>query len=118
MYSWTSKSLPFAPQIKGAALVKMIVALALVDIAILVAWTVVDPQKYKRDVTDTDVAGYNSESVGLCKSDTDSTFIILIAAFHLALLMWGVSLAYKGRNLETRFHASTNVVMDLERPED
>ena len=91
-------------QIKGGVLVRMIAGLALVDVAILLVWTAVDPQRYKREVSTIDVAGYNIESVGLCKSDTDSMFICLIAAFHLALLMWGVRLAYNGRKLETRFH--------------
>jgi len=91
-------------QIKSGMLVRMIVGLALVDVVILITWNMVDPQRYKREVSTTDTAGYNIESVGLCKSDTDSLFICLIAAFHLALLMWGVRLAYNGRKLETRYH--------------
>ena len=91
-------------QIKGSMLFQVIVGLALVDVVILLIWNTVDPQRYKREVSTTDVAGYNIESVGLCKSDMDSVFICLIAAFHLALLMWGVRLAYNGRKLETRYH--------------
>ena len=96
--------------IKANVIFGMIFALALVDTVILVAWGQSDPLVYKRGVLNTFPDGDIRESVGLCLADSAETFVAIIAAFHISLLLWGCYLAYHGRNIQTKFHEGKQVV--------
>ena len=74
--------------------VGIIVLVLLVDVLILVWWTIVSPLEWTRVVTTTDQFGAPLESYGHCTSDQWIIFAGIMAAFHLTLLSVGCYLCY------------------------
>jgi hypothetical protein len=75
----------------------------LVDVGILVAWTVVDPLKWERVVLQADKFGVSLESQGYWYSDSWEVFAILICCLQLFLLTIACVLCYKAREIPTMF---------------
>jgi hypothetical protein len=75
----------------------------LVDVAILVVWTVMDPLRWERWVISADQFGAPLESEGSCYSDLWSIFGGVIALLHLLLMAVACILCYVARDIPTRF---------------
>ena len=74
--------------------VGIILLVLLVDVLILVWWTIVSPLEWYRHVTATDQFGTTLESCGFCTSDRWLLFFGIMASFHLCLLSAGCYLCY------------------------
>ena len=75
----------------------------LVDVSILVVWSVVDPLHWSREVTSSDKFGTPLESQGRCVSDYWLLFAGAIALLHLALMAVACYLCYVARDIPTQF---------------
>jgi len=78
-------------------------AVLIVDIIILLVWTIVDPLQWERTVISADQFGEPLESQGMCVSDHWSAFGGAIAALHLILMAVACYLCYVSRGIPTRF---------------
>lgn len=78
-------------------------AVLLVDVAILIAWTVADPLQWEREVVQETQFGEPLESQGYCSSDHWQLFFGIIGALHLSLMAVATYLCYKTRAIPTRF---------------
>lgn len=74
----------------------------LVDVAILIIWTVVDPLEWSRTVISADKFGEPLESEGFCSSEHWVIFAGLIAVLHLLLLAVACYLCYVSRGIPTK----------------
>jgi 7 transmembrane sweet-taste receptor of 3 GCPR len=75
----------------------------LLDMAILLAWTIVDPLEWKRTVIRADEYGEPLESVGTCHSEHWKIFAGVIGSFHLFLLIVASYMCYLARHIPERF---------------
>ena len=91
----------------------MIGVVLLIDIAILVAWTTLEPLAWTRSVIRADQFGVPLESEGYCSSDHWAIFAGIIAAFHIALLLTACLLCYKARGIPTKFSESKYVFIAM-----
>ncbi|CAB9501374.1 acid type B receptor subunit 2 [Seminavis robusta] len=78
-------------------------AVLIVDVAILVAWTLIDPLAWKRTVIRVDNFNSPLESHGFCTSDSWMIFASIIGTLHLLLLGVACWLTYISRNIPTKF---------------
>ena len=74
--------------------VGVILLVLLVDILILVWWTIVSPLEWKRYIISTDQFGTTLESSGYCYSDRWILFFAIMASYHLVLLTVGCYICY------------------------
>ncbi|CAB9499078.1 acid type B receptor subunit 1 [Seminavis robusta] len=81
----------------------------LIDVAILVVWTVVDPLTWHRVIIREDQFGVPVESEGFCASDSWVVFGGIIGFFHLSLLAIACILCYKARDIPTKFSEGKTV---------
>lgn len=82
----------------------IIVIVLLVDVLILVWWTIVSPLEWTRVVISIDKFGSPLESSGHCTSEDWIIFAAIMATFHLTLLSVGCYLCYVARKIPTQFH--------------
>lgn len=88
-------------KVKGVSLkitLVYLIALLAVEASVLIAWTALDPLKFVRPDED--------PINGSCQSDLASNFVITIAVYHLALLIYGAYLSYKCRKVNGVFAES------------
>ena len=71
----------------------------LIDLFILVTWTIVDPLKWQRTVTSADQFGEPLESEGHCTNDNWVGFAAAIAVLHLVLLAVACWMCYVARDI-------------------
>ena len=74
-----------------------------IDVILLVVWTIVDPLQWKRTVTSADQFGVALESEGRCISEHWTTFTTIIAVFHVCLMGVACILCYVARDIPTKF---------------
>ena len=74
----------------------------LIDVIILIIWTVVDPLEWSRTVISADQFGDPLESEGFCSSEHWAVFAGVIAALHLLLLAVACCLCYVSRRIPTK----------------
>jgi 2',3'-cyclic-nucleotide 2'-phosphodiesterase (5'-nucleotidase family) len=87
------------------SLLQRLFVIFIVDVAILIVFQVMDPQT-RRPVMVSD--GFQAEIA--CKSD-DSTFILALIVYNAALMVWGIYLAIRTRNVDSNFNESAFVGM-------
>lgn len=76
----------------------MVIGIVLmIDVVILVAWTLIDPLEWQREVVSTDKFGNPLESQGFCSSEHWGIFAGLTATFHLCLLLVASYLCFISR---------------------
>ncbi|CAB9506006.1 acid type B receptor subunit 2 [Seminavis robusta] len=85
----------------------------LVDVAILVSWTLIDPLVWVRTVTVADQFGQPLASHGYCTSDSWKLFACLIGVFHLGLMAVACYLSYIARGIPSRFNQSKYVAIAM-----
>ena len=108
---------PSMKSVKSRAIdvIKPMLAIMLVDVALLVAWTFHDPLKYKRsrDADDYDAYGYPLRSHGMCSSPTAWEFVGPLIALHVCLLIYANVTAYSARNVKSDYQESTWVALSM-----
>lgn len=75
----------------------------LLDITLLVVWTIVDPLEWQRDVLTSDNFGYVLSSVGYCSSEHWKVFTGAIAGLHFCLLGFASFICYGSRHINSQF---------------
>jgi len=78
-------------------------AVLVVDVAILLVWTTVDPLEWQRTISSMTQLGEPLESEGRCTSDHWGAFAGLIAFFHVILTGVACYLCYVAREIPTKF---------------
>ena len=74
----------------------------LIDVTILIVWTVVDQLEWSRTVISADQFGAPLESEGFCSSEHWAIFAGVIAGLHLLLLAVACYLCYVSRGIPTK----------------
>ncbi|CAB9525835.1 acid type B receptor subunit 2 [Seminavis robusta] len=82
---------------------KYIAGVLLLDIIILILWTVLDPLEWTRMTIREDLFGQPLESQGYCTSDTWMLFASLIGALHLGLMAVASYMCFCARKIPTRY---------------
>lgn len=85
----------------------------MVDVIILLVWTIVDPLHWRRDDIDEDIFGNVLASEGYCYSDHWFVFGGLIALWHFVLLLAGCYLCYISRDIPTTFSEGKYVAIAM-----
>ncbi|CAB9519450.1 acid type B receptor subunit 2 [Seminavis robusta] len=75
----------------------------MVDVAILVAWTITDPLVWHREVIRSDQFGAPMESLGYCISDSWKAWGAAMGALHLSLLGVACYMSYRARDIPTMY---------------
>ena len=102
----------FAPIPKGVIaptmhLVAWLVVAAAVEALLLGAWNAINPLKYKR-ITEPYAGPRPLRSYGVCRpthpnGTPQAVFIALLVTYHVLILLAGIYLAHRARNVDTRF---------------
>ena len=83
--------------------ISIIGGVLLLDVAVLTAWTIVDPLTWSRTILTTDQYGDPLSSEGHCTSDHWPVFAGIIACLHLGLLGFASVLCWMSRSIPTKF---------------
>ncbi|CAB9503487.1 acid type B receptor subunit 1 [Seminavis robusta] len=75
----------------------------LIDVLILVVWTVLDPLEWHRTAVRTDKYGYVLESEGYCSSEHWGNFGLAIGSLHFGLMALACWMCFVSRKLPTQF---------------
>jgi hypothetical protein len=75
----------------------------LVDVVILICWSVIDPLYWEREVIREDQFGDPLESQGYCTCDSWEIFASIIAFFHFGLLAVACYMCYVARNIPSKY---------------
>ena len=78
-------------------------AVLMLDVVILVMWTMVDPLHWERDVIQEDEFGNTLESQGYCTSENWRVFLGAIIALHIGLCAVASWLCYVARMIPTKY---------------
>ncbi|CAB9530803.1 acid type B receptor subunit 2 [Seminavis robusta] len=80
----------------------LVALVLLVDVSILVAWTVFDPLQWRRTILSEDQLGNPLASQGICVSDSWAIFASIIFAFHLCLMLAACFMCYVTKKIPNR----------------
>ena len=93
---------------------RTVVLLLLVMMGIVLAWQLVSPLQWSREVTETDfTTGYPTESYGQCTSENAGAFVGTCAAFLGLCLAYALYLAYRTRMLPTEWSESKYIAASV-----
>lgn len=84
-------------------------AILVVDVAILMTWTLVDALQWQRTVLVADQFGNPLSSIGFCSSKLLLPFVGAIAALHFTLLVLACYMCFAARDIPTEFSESKHV---------
>ena len=102
--------------ISNNLLFSMIATALIIDWSLIGVWTAhTGDQKlaFRRTVLSRDRFENPLTSAGACYSSVSTTFILLLAAFHLSLLLIGSIVAYQARNVSTSFNEGKYVAVAM-----
>ena len=93
------------------------IALMVLNIVVLLAWTLHSPLVWERQVVDSyDKFGRSVESVGMCASTNTmytSIYLSMLAAINISVLIFANYQAYMARNLPSEFSESTYIAIAM-----
>lgn len=75
----------------------------LVDVVILISWSVIDPLEWEREVIREDQFGIALESQGFCTCDSWVIFASIIALLHCTLMAVACYMCYVARNIPSKY---------------
>jgi len=90
-------------RVTTASTLTVLAVILLIDVTILIVWTVVSPQEWQRTVLIQDKYGEPLSSVGRCVSDHWAIFVGVIGAYHFLLLSVACYMCYVARDVPTLF---------------
>jgi hypothetical protein len=82
------------------------------NVAILAAWTALDPPYWSRETLEYDDFGRVSESTGRCASDSIVAFVAPLLAINGSALLLALWQAYVCRNVSTDFSESKYIASE------
>ena len=84
-----------------ADVIKPIVALLMLNVIVLTAWTVIDPLQHNTKVVSVDPFGRELETLGVCSSEHGLIFTATLCVINLGSLIVATIQAYQARNIST-----------------
>ena len=95
---------------KDSFLAVFVVALVVVDVLLCTVWSAVDPLQYGNETSiNTDKA--REEVTEMCSSDWFTVWLILLAAYKIALLLFAVFLSFVTRKIRRKEFKTTNITL-------
>lgn len=92
---------------------KPMVALLMINVVVLIVWTVVDPLQRKTTVVAQDSFLRDIETYGRCTSEYSAIFLAILCAINLGSLIFAVFQAYKARNVAVELQESNYIFMAM-----
>jgi len=74
------------------------------EISLLLAWQIIAPLRWEREVLSIDENGYPTKSVGMCTSEKNMEFVIPYAVLNLGCLLYALYLCYVTRNIPSHLN--------------
>jgi 7 transmembrane sweet-taste receptor of 3 GCPR len=78
---------------------------------VLVAWQIVDPFRWEREVRLVDNDGYALESTGRCTSDDGWYFWIALLGFQMVCLLYALVLCFQTKHIQDDLSESSNTFL-------
>lgn len=95
-------------------LLKTLAALLVVNVALLLSWTLVSPLEWKRfDKDSKDAFDRTTETYATCTSDKSLPFVIVIIVVNLGALLLANFQAYQARDIQTEYQESRYVAISM-----
>mmetsp|Transcript_46585 Transcript_46585/g.141108 ORF Transcript_46585/g.141108 Transcript_46585/m.141108 type:complete len:1062 (-) Transcript_46585:222-3407(-) len=95
-------------------LLKTLAALLIVNVALLLSWTLVSPLTWQRfDKDSEDQFGRTTETYATCTSEKSLPFVIVIIVVNLGALLLANFQAYKARDIQTEYQESRYVAISM-----
>lgn len=88
-------------KVEARDVMKPMLALLVLNVALLATWTAFAPLEWQRETTSLDEYGRESESQGQCSSDNPLPFFIPLVVVNLGALGYAVMQAYVARKIST-----------------
>lgn len=90
--------------------------LIVLNLVILVSWTVVAPLQWERIIVEEDMFGQPVESRGTClnsvqNGSTETIFLSLLGLVHLSALLFSIYQSYRARQLPSEFNEAFYLLM-------
>lgn len=89
--------------------IKPMVALLMINIIVLIVWTVIDPLHRETIVVTQDPFDRNTETYGICSSDQGYIFLATLGAINFGCLLFAVLQAYHARSISTELQESSYI---------
>lgn len=80
---------------------------------LLVAWQLVAPLKWQREIVDTDSDGFSLESIGSCTSDDGWWFWLAIMLFQVFCLFYALVLCFQTRHIQDELSESSVLFLSV-----
>merc|ERR1711862_700789 len=74
------------------------------EISLLLAWQIIAPLRWEREVLSLDENGYPTKSVGMCTSEKNMGFVTPYAVLNLGCLLYALYLCYVTRNIPSHLN--------------
>ena len=93
------------PRERGVLYLGMVLAVAMVDVVLLIAWTLTAPLKYERVITYQDVFGNPVNSYGICAIDSSASigFLVTLLVFNGLIAVGVVAVSVWVSNAPAKF---------------
>lgn len=93
--------------------ISIMIVMISIEFAILLAWQLVAPLRWQREVLSTDGDGFPIASVGFCSSDRSLAFTIPLAAFNALGLIYALYLCWVTRNVPSDFAEGSSITLSV-----
>jgi len=90
-----------------------VAGLYVIVFALLIAWQVVDPFHWQRDIITYDVDGFPVESIGSCTSDGGWWFWLAILVFQIMCLFYALVLCFQTKHIQDELSESSNTFLSV-----
>jgi len=90
-----------------------VLAIVLVDVLILMVWSLVAPLKWRKVVSQTDIFGNPTLTYGECYSGEATPFLIVLLAYTFTLFVVGLVFSFKVRNIPSDFQEGGYIIVSL-----
>lgn len=96
-------------KLTASDVMKPMVVLLLINIIILLVWSIIDPITHETIVVEQDPFGRSTNTYGVCSSQHQTIFICVLGVINLGILLFAVLQAYRARNISTELQESTYI---------
>jgi len=94
-------------KITAMDVIKPMVALLMMNIIVLIVWTVIGPLHRETVVVTKDPFDRNTETYGICSSDQGFIFLATLGTINFGCLLFAVLQAYHARSISTELQESS-----------
>lgn len=100
-------------QVTAIDVMKPMIALLMINVVVLTAWTVIDPYEHHTVIVLQDQFLRNVETYGSCSSDLTYIFVSILLVINLGVLFFAVWQAYKARGIASELQESSYIFIAL-----